>query len=819
MAGTETKDFDLVFEFSEDAITGLLSVFFDEQGIINSIFGTSVFDLRVRMDQPSDAPGADNAIDVNIDVGESGALAAVRLVAGIDVERGSDADSVQINFEDKLFLIDVQILGDLPLVSDLAEAALRNLLRNDVRRLPILPDVAVDRGTSDPMVLKEIDVKVIDDTGGDDRDALAALLSFGGALDSRDKDAFARSVIDSPNTGAIMVFFKWICRIIEPRLEEELDIPADEMVDCVFDGRVTIDDDEDIDLTHLSLTLDGDAIVIRAKVGKSGFCYSAEGEVSARLTAAVVPRAETTDRAGGGRLRINAEIGDPDIDLDIPWYCYVVGALVGALLGALIGVISAIIGAVIVPLVMWILSELLEGLFDDIADAVVTAIDNALPSVDVPAVGFEVIFQDAFIDDITVDAKIAPLERVAIRNEGTVTLRRGDLFDFDSATKGREGLFNADLECSSLAGPGLKAVCAARIGNTSLRRMDDVRRFLLYRPVYQRGRILPFDALARLDVNIFDGFSLFEPRDQVFAFSTNSGRFGAFEVIDASLDRLVIRYRTYELFQASVQIEGGFACGGPSKRWVLDDAKTWKGSTVVFEPAQASGSGARILNAGASHVYQNGTIKESRAAAPGECPGDEDKPTAMTRRATLAGGVESAQGAIVRAVAGSDQPELAAAVAELERYPLGRDVLVGGRIGQWTTTLEQRVERGRFDAVVSGVKGELGYRWSINGIPLDRVKGEVNIQGAAFRYETNLSRLALEVDSEQELPFQLVVEVRSSETAETLRAAQCVTYKPTCREVRRVKPEFTVYRAAFAERFGTVPMRVAAPVAATLKDR
>jgi hypothetical protein len=308
MAGTETKDFDLVFEFSEDAITGLLSIFFDEQGIINSIFGTSVFDLRVRMDQPSDLPGADNAIDVNIDVGESGALAAVRLVVGIDVERTPDTDSVQINFEDKLFLIDVQILGDIPVVSDIAEAALRDLLQDDVRQLPILPDVSVDRATSDPTELKEIDVKVIDDTGGDDRDALAALLSFGGALDSRDKDAFTRSVIDSPNTGAIMVFFKWICRIIEPRLEEALDIPADEMVDCVFDGRVTIDEDEDIDLTHLSLTLDGDAIVIRAKVDKSGFCYTAEGEVSARLTAGV----------RGGRLRIDAEIGDPDIDLNVP---------------------------------------------------------------------------------------------------------------------------------------------------------------------------------------------------------------------------------------------------------------------------------------------------------------------------------------------------------------------------------------------------------------------------------------------------------------------------------------------------------------------
>ena len=227
-----------------------------------------------------------------------------------------------------------------------------------------------------------------------------------------------------------------MCRIISPALEEALSLPDGSFEDCRLTRTVRIDKDNEVDLTRLELVLDNGFIRVTAVVKKSGFCYEATGSVTARL------RIEVED----GRLIVQSEVEDPDIDIDIPWYCWVVGAVIGALLGGvLFGVIGAIVGAILVPLITWIASEVIEGIVEGVASKVADAINDASPEVDTPAVGINIIFQRVFIDGIVIKALVAPIDRVPIRSEGTLEIQDGQYIDLDNGKVGGETLPGADL--------------------------------------------------------------------------------------------------------------------------------------------------------------------------------------------------------------------------------------------------------------------------------------------------------------------------------------------------------------------------------------
>ena len=83
-----------------------------------------------------------------------------------------------------------------------------------------------------------------------------------------------------------------------------------------------------------------DFIDVQVKVSKSGFCYDATGTVGARIKIKVT----------GGNLIVQAQVDPPNIDVDIPWYCWIAGAVIGALLGGvLFGVIGGIVGGASPP--------------------------------------------------------------------------------------------------------------------------------------------------------------------------------------------------------------------------------------------------------------------------------------------------------------------------------------------------------------------------------------------------------------------------------------------------------------------------------------
>ena len=98
---------------------------------------------------------------------------------------------------------------------------------------------------------------------------------------------------------------------------------------CEFNGDVVINEDEDVHLKRLAILLVDDAIRVECKVTKSGFCYSASGTVAADLEAGVE----------NGSLKIDWEAKDPDVDVDIPWECYLVAIAVGAITGGIIGIL------------------------------------------------------------------------------------------------------------------------------------------------------------------------------------------------------------------------------------------------------------------------------------------------------------------------------------------------------------------------------------------------------------------------------------------------------------------------------------------------
>ena len=238
---------------------------------------------------------------------------------------------------------------------------------------------------------------------------------------------------------------------------------------CNLTRTVTIDEEEDVDLTELSIEPRDGFIRVSATVRKSGFCYEASGTVAALI------RMEIRD----GRLIVDSEVEDPDVDIDIPWYCALAAAVVGVIIGGLLfGLIGAIVGGILLPIILWLTTEGVEGIIERAAQEIADAINDLSPSVDVPAVGIELIFSDVFIDDVTIAGRLLISDNAPIRAEGTVVLPNGSCLDLDSGRVGTpDRLPSVDLSWQGSGfGRELRAVCGARLARTDIARFDEVTR-------------------------------------------------------------------------------------------------------------------------------------------------------------------------------------------------------------------------------------------------------------------------------------------------------------------------------------------------------
>jgi hypothetical protein len=448
--------------------------------------------------------------------------------------------------------------------------------------LPPLPALAVPvvRDSTEPAVPIRADFKIIDDTSPADADATAAMLTFGGGTPGN--QAALASFIPAGERGAIAVYFEWLCRMAVRPLEIALQLPKDSFDitsdRCSLRTPAVVDKDQDVRLTEFVLSLEDGYIGIKAKVTKSGFCYEASGDVSARLLLKVEH----------GRLIASVEVGAPNVDLDIPWYCWVAGAVIGAVIGGvLLGVIGSLIGGVLIPLILWIATDVVEKTIDDAARKVADAINQISPNVDVPAFGVNIVFQEVFVDDVVIQASFDVQDHAPIRCQGSVRLFPGQALDLDTGSVTAAEAAPGDVRWLG-AGDGrrLETGCAAMLARTGRTTFDGLARFQLYGLPYQAKTAVPLWELGTPDAwGILKGDPIDETRT-VLAVHTNRGRYAVVQATQLDLLSWVdLSYRTWDSQQPTLAIRGGFACG--------DAIRVPADAVATFRPALAAGGEAR----------------------------------------------------------------------------------------------------------------------------------------------------------------------------------------------------------------------------------
>ena len=765
MPGSQTQRFDAVMEFTEQSVNDVLSTFFDSSGLLSTFLNAvglgsadGAFSLDVLFDRPSDVPlpgGASNLLDMRFDIGTDGSLGQLRAVAGLNMNRttSGDFDIAEVDFRNQLHFTGFTA-GSIPI--PLLPNLFADFLRSQVQAIPIVP-VPVKRNATDPADLPTRgDIQVIDDPSAANRDALAIMLTFAGG--TAGNAAGLQNFINSGDTGAIAIFFRWLARILRPKVASALE--ADEADFDLGDDFLKLNKTikvsgggETADLTKLELRLKDGFIELKGEIAKSGFCYDATGKISGRI------RAEVT----AGELVFKAEIDDPDVDIDIPWYCWlgaaVVGAIAGGLVGVLVGaVVGGIVGAILIGILVPVLLAIAENVVENTVEGIAGNLaDKLRQDLQVPAIGLNLVFQRVFIDDVAITFDARPIETVPIRASGVLEVRNRQFIDLDSGQVGSESMSSADLEWRGKGfGRQLRTRCGARLARTGAVDFAGILRWKLYPFAYGDATIplselalpLPFPDLPFL--HIPESQKYLEPH-LVYAIRTAEGRYGVIQVAEVFDDRIRLRYKTYEKRLPSVQLRGEFVCD----RWhfpeVVKDLEN-----IRFEPISRLG----LLR---TNPALGSNLQAARAATPAKAaPG-----------------------------------------------PM--------RLGRWRGTLVRPTSQtGHFRATVENFSGKLSYHWQVAGTDLLDPQGSLEIAGEKATYQVDRDHLILTLKSRRLLEFLVKVTV-NDEAGNAMSASKCVRFDPVCKREVNVIPSVTLQVAAFHEHFSVVrlplePLRVEPPV-------
>ncbi len=784
MAGTETAGFDLVMQFSEDAYQELLGIFFDEGGIINNIVDVipgvddNAFTLDIALDRPTDVgldAAAENPIDIRLGIGEGGGLATVRMVVGINVDRrteadGSEQDRVQIDFANNIYFAALTVAGINVPIPNLAAR-----LADVIPSLPILP-VPVDRDTTSATTIQRADFRVVDDMTGADRDATSAMLTFGGGTPG---DAGSlRSIIPEGGRGAIGIFFEWLCRMAVPSLESAFDVPSGSFTvsadRCALNRSVAIGDDGDVTLTSFELGLADGFITVSARVSKGGFCYEATGSMGARIRLAIVD----------GRLQASVELEDPDVDVDIPWYCWLAAAVVGAAIGGvLVGVIGAIVGGILVPVIMSAALGSIEGTIDDALDSITTAINSSIPDIDVPAFGVNILFQRVFVDDVVIQALLKVESHAPVRAQGVALLRRGYGVDLDTGDVSH-ALPEADVVWEGLGdGRRLETGCQAEIARTGSHDFE-MPRFKLYGYSYVPMASVPLHELGvehpLADVPfigaLIGGANEFLEYYSVFAVRTNEGRYSLVQAIDVRDDYVRVRYKTFETNVPAVAMVGEFRClPAPCDRV----------TAVVFKPAAALVA----------------TLDSPRAIIPG------DSPAALAAISVEASALRTSSSRMIAGgtFAEQDRDPCDDDDQHPPRKPPSRDCGTVFPVpepppGRWVQECDAtpKTVRARLEAVTSGTRGEVQHVWLVGGERLaDGSSGTLETGGVSVQYAVQGRVLLLEASASAK--FELFTKVTVIDDGGcAVSASRCLRHPGKCVRIKSYVPTLTQYRDLMA---------------------
>jgi hypothetical protein len=754
MTGSETQNFDLAIQFSEQAFNELLFLVFQApvQTVCSAIPGHSAADcnilaVNVLFDRPTDftprPPAGQDVIDVRITVGPSGNIGTLRIVVGLDIVHSATTDDLILNFTSKTYFVQgTGLIGLLPNLRTRVEGF----------GAPALLKPEVTRGSTDPKVLTSFDVRIVDDTSGADLDAAAFLLNFGGGGPGN-RNGFSRSFVPPGGRGAIAIFFDWLCRILDQALNDQFGDPT--LFDhCTLQHSIEVDASEHVSLTQFSMTLEDGFVQIRAAVEKSGFCYTARGTMGARLLFNI------TD----GQLNASVTLDAPRVDIDIPWYCWLAAVVVGFVIGALAGVLGSIIGAILVPMLLSMTRDTVENVINRVLSDLTDRINNLVPEVHVPLSLVSIVFQRVFLDDITVVCDVAVDDRAPVKASGVLTIPNGAFADLDTGQIGGEDLSGADLGwVGSDYGRHLRTVCEAGLARTGSTNFGSFSRHALWRYVYESPANVPLFELAMVDpFGIFTG-DFFNETRLVYGVHTDDDRYAVVRVIEVTQEYIRLEFKTYDKFVPSVHIEGGWHC-------VLPDKATPVGP-IVFEPSKVP-------------MASLPTTKGSTTSTPTK------DPCAGMRKEVLP--------LIDRAAAE------ASVIAQLPA-----DQLI---LGTWSTDfLADASERGEFEAAVDGLEGDLTYAWEVAGNALSGESGRITVQGSRMNYTVHGRRLDLGWSRETPAEIGIKVTVRDAGGTQ-VSTKRCVSFEPHCPKRVRVTPKWTVVKADYMTHWGIVEV---APTTAT----
>ncbi|MBK8954088.1 MAG: hypothetical protein IPM34_00840 [Saprospiraceae bacterium] len=758
MAGNQTHGYDMVIEVSSQSLQNLLSAVFDNDGFLEGLLPSSLgnllgFEVALDFNRPPSLPASavnpvHLSVELNLSLGLSGTL---DLVVGMDVNRdASNLDVVIFDFPNKLYSCTLTVSGLPATVTNLAANAIKNSLENN--SIPIVP-VPVTRTSTNTLDITRADVKVIDDATSVNNDALGVALTFGGGSIGNLNNftsAFARAGAGA----AVAINFSWICRNISPKIEEGIGLPAGSFAGCSFSGEHEIRDG--VKLTSMSIRPDDDFIQLSGTVSKSGTCYDASGRFSARIQVAIV----------AGELRVSFETDDPDIDISIPWYCYLGAAVLGALLGGIIfGVIGAIVGGIIVPLLIYIAESVLESTLESVTQEVTDAI-NSIEDINVRLVGVENVLDTAFIDDMTVGYNMHPKEYWPVKAEGTIQLRSGDYLDLDTGLVRKENFTGADLKLyGANQSRSIKILCGSSCSSMgSIKPFNFIRRYNLMMLNYGVFGELPLHHFALYFPLPFFQDDYYETRS-IFAYKTSDASLGFFQVTDVNEDTFVLRYKTYKTSLHKISISGNFNC----RKFELDRTRLELDRIVYTDHQSINGDLRNRMDALNLQKVRIPDLAELKW------------PQSNNQNKTS-----------------TDIKIQSETHASLQKYHKAVGVWKGNYIG------ESALRTGTFQAHVTGQIKVSNFSWIVdqNVLP-SQSEGSIQIKNQKFNYATKDHYLILSSKStlEFEVPIKLLVVFENGETDQLIR---CFNYSKKCKITKRITPGFKDYLEKFDHNFGIV---------------
>jgi hypothetical protein len=766
LPGTELNGYDMVLEFSEVAISHVIGVILDSGDllcdILDDVFSSlnvpfpaacPMFTATISFDPPTDVtlpPGTTNTIDMSVQLGSGGSVGSMRIIAKIDVDKttvsGQQLDIIQIDLSAAGLLYSKLTIGALTDTNNVLKHEL-----NQLGSIPILP-IPVNRTTTDPVTILSANVCLIDDQSPPNVDALAVLLTFGGGAPGNNA-GFTQSFLPPGARGAIGVNFDWVCRIIRPQLASRLHATFN--APCQLASPIPLPGDHNPQLTSLDLTLVDNAIEVNTSVSASGTGWSGTGSVSASILIKVWE----------GQLIIQTKIGNPDISVSLDWWVWLTSAAVGGIIGGIIaGAIGVVVGAILVPLVMWIVQNDLSGLLTNVANQIVKALRDLGLNFDAAAIGLNIVFQDATIDDIVISADVQVTDSSPIRSSGYLIVQNGQWFDLYTGVVGAPNLPGADLAwVGEPYGRELRVVCLSELART-WQTFFDLPRYDLYGLQYTEDVIVPESELAIRNPlysgSILGGMFPFFPTDEVYGVETDEGRYSVIQVVDVRMDHIMVKYKTFEMDTPNAQLSGGVLASQPAQIAVISNRTVG----IDIKPGEAQ--------------FVPAVISGALAAAPA-APQRAPSATATTTTLTTA----------MQAPGTPAPPKVAEQVIQTP--------------GVWTVPVTVEAPKiAKFQVSTEGISVSK-YEWSLNGERLGGSTGSLNVAGVKVAYRIDGGIITLRQSSQNPLHVDIGVTVVGVK-GPPITLGQCLQMSGATTVAREVPTTWPIYQRAFADAFGTL---------------